>query len=167
MDQRRAYPNSPRRIGVIMEVFRLSKAQYASDLTGTGAKLAGGRWNKPGVAVLYTSSSRALATLEVLVHIPAFYVPSNYVLSSIWIPDDNIQVLDIKLLPADWQNLTPPQNLQTQTEDWLKSKTYLALKVPSAIVQDEYNYLINPLQADFAQVKLLHQEPYRFDPRLI
>ena len=86
-----------------MEVFRLSKAQYASDLTGTGAKLAGGRWNRAGVAVLYTSSSRALATLEVLVHIPAFYVPFDYVLSSIWIPDDSIQVLDIKLLPADWQ----------------------------------------------------------------
>jgi RES domain-containing protein len=150
-----------------MEVFRISKAQYAADLTGTGAKIAGGRWNKAGTAVLYTSSSRALATLEVLVHIPAFYVPFDYTLSIIWIPDNNIQTLDTGLLPENWENLTPPQEVQKLTEEWLNAQNYLTLKVPSAVVQDEHNFLINPLHADFNKVKLIHQEPYRFDPRLL
>lgn len=150
-----------------MEVYRLSKAQYASDLTGTGAKLAGGRWNKAGVPVLYTSSSRALATVEVLVHIPAFYIPFDYVLSIIWIPDNSIQVLDAKVLPLNWQDLTPPNNLQKLSDEWINAQIYLALQVPSAVVQGEYNYLVNPHHIDFPQVKLLHQEPYRFDSRLL
>lgn len=150
-----------------MEVFRISKAQYAADLSGTGAKIAGGRWNKAGTAVLYTSSSRALATLEVLVHIPAFYVPFDYTLSIIWIPDNHIQTLDLGLLPENWGNITPPKDIQNLTEEWLNTKNYLTLKVPSAVVQDEHNFLINPLHADFNKVKLIHQEPYRFDPRLL
>ncbi|MFN8343679.1 MAG: RES family NAD+ phosphorylase [Spirosomataceae bacterium] len=150
-----------------MEVFRISKAQYAADLTGTGAKIAGGRWNKPGTAVLYTSGSRALATLEVLVHIPAFYVPSDYVLSTLWIPDDSIQHLNPELLPDRWQDLTPNENLRTLADAWLKSTACLTLKVPSAIVAGEFNYLINPLHPIFAEVKLLRREAYRFDPRLI
>jgi RES domain-containing protein len=150
-----------------MEVFRLSKAQYASDLTGTGAKLAGGRWNKAGVAVLYTSSSRALATVEVLVHVPAFYIPLDYVLSILWIPDNSIQVLDTKVLPLNWQELTPAHDLQKLSNEWLNAQTHLVLRVPSAVVQGEYNYLVNPYHIDFPQVKLLHQEPYRFDSRLL
>lgn len=150
-----------------MEVFRLSKAQYADDLSGTGAKLAGGRWNKKGSAVVYTSGSRALATLEVLVHIPAFYVPSEYVISTIWIPDNEIKFLDHKLLPQDWASLTPPMFLQDLTDEWLQKQLSLGLKVPSAIVKDEYNFLLNPLHPKMERIKIVSQEPYRFDPRLL
>lgn len=167
MDSRRTYPYCSRRISLKMEVFRLSKAQYANDLSGTGAKLAGGRWNKKGSAVVYTSGSRALATLEVLVHIPAFYVPSEYILSIIWIPDGEIKSLDQKLLPEDWSSLTPPMVLQELTNEWLQRQSSLGLKVPSAIVKDEYNFLLNPLHPKMEKIKVVSQEPYRFDPRLL
>ena len=73
-----------------MEVFRLSTAKYANDLSGTGAKLHGGRWNQKGEAVLYTSGSRALALVEVLVHLTNAFLPLNYQLISIYIPDNSI-----------------------------------------------------------------------------
>ncbi|MFN3490402.1 MAG: RES family NAD+ phosphorylase, partial [Emticicia sp.] len=79
-----------------MEVFRLSSAKYATDLSGTGAKIHGGRWNRKGDAVLYTAGTRALALVEVLVHTTNAFLPLNYQLITIYIPDDSILTIPTK-----------------------------------------------------------------------
>ncbi|TAE40319.1 MAG: RES domain-containing protein [Runella slithyformis] len=149
-----------------MEVFRLTTTKYAHDLSGLGAKLYGGRWNKKGQAVLYTAGSRSLALVEVLVHVANAYLPSDYQLLTIYIPDDSIYELSVKLLPSDWQSPTPPDVLKSFSDDWLLSNHYLALKVPSAVVKGEYNYLLNPLHEDIKRVQVLHQDSFQFDERL-
>lgn len=151
----------------MMYVYRISGANHANDLTGTGARLAGGRWNRRGIPVLYTSSSRALATLEVLVHIPVAYIPKEYRLLTIQIPEDSITSIPLNDLPDNWDSLTPLPELTFYSENWIQENRYLCLKVPSAIVQGEYNFLINPLHSRFNQVMIVQNEPYRFDPRLL
>ena len=149
-----------------MEVFRLTILKYAQDLSGIGAKLYGGRWNKPGQAVLYTAASRSLALVEVLVHVANAYLPTDYQLLTIYIPDNSVIELPIKDLPTNWNNSPPSDDLKNFSEDWLSTNQYLGLKVPSAVVKGEFNYLLNPLHSDMSKVKILSQEPFIFDSRL-
>lgn len=150
-----------------MEVFRLSTAKYANDLSGTGAKLHGGRWNQKGEAVLYTSGSRALALVEVLVHLTNAFLPLNYQLISIYIPDNSIIELSTKSLPDDWKSIEPSDSTKKIATKWLINNEYLALRVPSVVVEGEFNYLINPLHIDFQQIKVLKIENFSFDDRLL
>lgn len=150
-----------------MEVFRLTTTKYANDLSGTGARLHGGRWNQKGDAVLYTSGSRALALVEVLVHLTNAFLPLNYQLITIYIPDDSIIELPSKSLPNDWKSIEPNESTKKVAAKWLVENEYLALKVPSVVVEGEHNFLINPLHVDFLKVKVLKVEPFSFDTRLI
>ncbi|WP_435355133.1 RES family NAD+ phosphorylase [Emticicia sp. SJ17W-69] len=150
-----------------MEVFRLATAKYANDLSGTGARLHGGRWNQKGEAVLYTAGTRALALVEVLVHLTNAFLPLNYQLISLYIPDDSIIEFPIKSLPSDWKNLEPGESTKKIAAKWLITNEYLVMKVPSAVVEGEFNYLVNPLHADFSKVKILKTEPFSFDTRLL
>ncbi len=150
-----------------MEGFRLTTAKYANDLSGTGARLHGGRWNQKGDAVLYTSGSRALALVEVLVHLTNAFLPLNYQLITIYIPDDSILEFPLKSLPKDWKSIEPNESTKKIAAKWLAENEYLALKVPSVVVEGEHNFLINPLHADFSKIKVLKTEPFSFDDRLI
>jgi RES domain-containing protein len=150
-----------------MEVFRLSSAKYANDLSGTGAKIHGGRWNRKGDAILYTAGTRALALVEVLVHTTNAFLPLNYQLITIYIPDDSILTIPNKSLPEDWNNIEPSDSTAMVSSDWLNDSQYLTLRVPSVVVEGEYNYLINPAHADFTKVKILRNEAFNFDNRLI
>lgn len=150
-----------------MEVFRLSSTKYASDLSGTGAKLHGGRWNQKGEAVLYTAGTRALALVEVLVHLTNAFLPLNYQLITIYIPDESITEISLKTLPKDWNHLEPSESTKLMSSRWLLENEYLTLKVPSVVVEGEFNYLVNPLHGDFSKIKLLKIAPFNFDERLI
>lgn len=150
-----------------MEVFRLSSAKYSTDLSGTGAKLHGGRWNQKGDAVLYTAGSRALALVEVLVHLTNAFLPLNYQIITIYIPDESITEIPLKMLPKDWNNLEPSESTKNISSNWLLENQYLSLKVPSVVVEGEFNYLVNPLHEDFLKVKVLKIAPFNFDERLI
>lgn len=150
-----------------MEVFRLTSAKYAQDLSGTGAKIHGGRWNQKGEAVLYTAGSRALALVEVLVHLTNAFLPINYQLITIYIPDDSILEIPSKSLPKDWKNIEPSESSKKITNNWLTENEYLVLKVPSVVVEGEFNYLVNPSHTDFSKIKILKTEPFSFDERLI
>lgn len=150
-----------------MEVFRLATAKYANDLSGTGARLHGGRWNQKGEAVLYTAGTRALALVEVLVHLTNAFLPLNYQLITLYIPDDSIIEFPTKSLPSDWKTLEPSESTKKISAKWLITNEYLVLKVPSVIVEGEFNYLVNPLHADFSKVKILKTEPFSFDIRLL
>jgi RES domain-containing protein len=149
-----------------MIVYRLTKEKYKNDLSGIGAELHGGRWNNKGRRIIYTGESRALCTTEVAVHIPLGIVPKNYFLQSIKIPD--LKMLEIlrKDLEKDWRNF--PHEISTKLigDKFIQENKYLVMKVPSAVIQDEYNYLINPNHRNYTKVKLLKVEQFKFDKRL-
>lgn len=147
-----------------MMVYRLSKSQFANDLSGKGAELVGGRWNSRGNAMLYTSQSIALCVTEIAVHVPLGILPKDYQLIHIEIPD--IDFLEVKRFPKDWQSFPHSNSTQLIGDKFLKDNKFLVLKVPSATVQGEFNYLINPRHQNFNQIKIVKIENFSFDERL-
>lgn len=150
-----------------MIVYRLSKEKYKNDLSGKGAEIAGGRWNSKGMAMIYTGQSRALCTTEIAVHSPLGIIPSGYWIVTIEFPDSiDILEIDPAVLPADWKTFPHPHSTQVIGDDFIKSGKYLVIKVPSAAVPGDFNYLINPAHSLFSQVKINSSEPFEFDERL-
>lgn len=150
-----------------MIVFRISREKYSRDISGTGAKLAGGRWNSPGNALLYTSGSISLAMLEVAVHLPLEKVPKGFFLTSIEIPDDfELLKIERSRLPLNWALSIHAPYTQNIGDSFLKEGKRLVLRVPSAVVPEEYNYLINPFHNDFTLVKIIEVKAINFDSRL-
>ena len=147
-----------------MVVFRLSKSQFANDLSGKGAELVGGRWNSRGNAMLYTSQSIALCVTEIAVHVPLGILPKDYQLIHIEIPDEDL--LEMKRLPKDWQSFPHSNSTQMIGDKFLKEHKHLVFKVPSAAVQGEFNFLINPRRKNFNQIKIVKIEDFNFDERL-
>jgi RES domain-containing protein len=148
-----------------MIVYRLSKQAYMYDLSGRGAELNGGRWNSKGTAVVYTSSSRALSVLEVAVHTPFGFMPTDYFMVSITIPD-NSSILELEKLPEGWDTNPLIKATQLIGDNFKKAHQYLALKVPSATVAGDFNYLLNPHHPDFKSVEITGTERFEFDSRL-
>jgi len=150
-----------------MIVYRLCRKAHAGDLSGGGAELNGGRWNGKGTATVYTSSSRALCLVEIMVHIPAGIIPKDYHLVSVAIPDNiRIITIDPKDLPDNWSKNPVPASTQKVGNAFIAGQEALVLKAPSAIVKDEWHYLINPSHKDFKKVKIVATEAFSFDGRL-
>lgn len=147
-----------------MILYRIVKCAYA-DLSGTGARLYGGRWNSEGRSMVYLASSRSLAVLEALVHLSPTNLPDGFCIMTIDAPDDVLEI-SFKQLPKNW-NEYPEHNILKQIgNDFLIKQKHLLLKVPSAIVKEEFNYLLNPLHKDAALVKIISTQPFTFDQRL-
>jgi RES domain-containing protein len=148
-----------------MELYRIISEKYSDDLTGTGAKIVGGRWNSKGTAVIYCSESRALALLENLVRTPITLLKSDLMIVTISIPDS------IKSISADKTNIhnNYPASSETKREGdlWVKSDKSLLFKVPSAVIPHEFNFLINPLHKDISKIKISHKEKLKIDTRLL
>jgi RES domain-containing protein len=149
-----------------MIVYRLSKSKYSHDLTGKGAERSGGRWNSKGVAMIYTSESRALCTTEIAVHTPLGNIPQDYQIISIEIPDGLIGEVDSTSLPPGWNSIPHSHLTQDIGDRFISDNFFLAMKVPSAVVQGDHNYLINPYHQDSSKVKILAVEGFNFDERL-
>jgi len=150
-----------------MIVFRLSKQIYATDLAGTGAYRAGGRWNSKGTALVYTAESRALCLAEVAVHLPVGIVPQDYTLVTLEIPDNSVAEITTDDLPPGWNAF--PHSFATQQigDHFVKSGKFLVLKVPSAVVPGDSNYLINPQHSEISKVAFIGEPtPFPFDNRL-
>jgi RES domain-containing protein len=150
-----------------MIVYRLSREKYQFDLSGMGAYIAGGRWNSKGNSILYTSSSIALCLVEILVHINAEDVPDDLKLLSIEIPDRlKIKEISKSKLIEGWNN-SPEINFTKEIgNQFLKENKYVGMKVPSAIVEDEFNYLFNPAHKDFKQIEIIKFKSFKLDNRL-
>lgn len=150
-----------------MKAFRLTKSRYSNDVSGRGAEKAGGRWNSKGIAMLYTSESIALSTTEIAVHIPLGILPKNYDLVTLEIPDSIIiEELLLKRLPADWKSYPHANSTQMIGDDFIRCGRSLVLKVPSAVIQGDFNYLINPSHPEMKRVSIADIQPYQFDERL-
>jgi len=150
-----------------MRVYRIAKKAYATDLTGLGAKLYGGRWNHRGTALIYTSETRSLATLEFLVHVSLPYVPTGLSIATIEIPDNLVpEEMTPESLPRNWREHPSSSKSADIGTKWAKSNRSLLLRVPSAVVEKEFNVLMNPLHPDIVSVVLLELEPCGLDQRL-
>lgn len=148
-----------------MKVHRVTPQKFALDLSGTGAKLYGGRWNRVGVPLLYTSENLSLAVLENIVHIqnPAILPP--YKAITIEIPD-SFKEYSVTNFPDNWLIQEGFEALWKLTDNFVKSGEFLAIKVPSAIIEMEYNFLINPQHPLFKDISVVKQQDFSFDQRL-
>jgi RES domain-containing protein len=149
-----------------MIVYRLIRKKYGYALSGEGARLAGGRWNSPGLPLIYTSESRSLCTVEVAVSLPIGLLPDGFEMLLIEIPDE-IVVLDIHTdnLPVDWNKPDYSEETKRIGDQFIDDNRYAVLKVPSAVIPGDFNYLINPGHKDFDKIKVIKQEPYELDGR--
>lgn len=153
-----------------MKVFRIEREKYLSTtLSGIGASLDdGNRWNSRFTRLVYTAESRALALLEVAVHLDLSEdLPSDRYLIEIDIPDEvKVQEIRLENLPTDWKEHPPTSSTQVIGDDFVLQDAALLLKVPSCIVPDEFNYLINPHHADMKKVLVCKTVEMGFDSRL-
>jgi RES domain-containing protein len=148
--------------------WRIVKTKFAGQaFDGEGARRYGGRWNSPGVRMVYTSESLALAALEILAHLGRSRALASYSRCAVHFDAALVTSLDRSLLPADWRAYPAPAELQSLGNSWITSKTSAVLEVPSALVETESNYLINPLHPDFGSLIIESSEPFDFDPRLV
>ncbi|MEN9569059.1 MAG: hypothetical protein RL172_290 [Bacteroidota bacterium] len=134
-------------------------------MSGTGAKLYGGRWNSPGFAALYTAENISLAVLEILVRTSKENLPPAYCLIKLSVPDNAPAIIiQQSKLKKGWED--DIAYTQWMGDEFLKAGEALMLKVPSAIVTAENNYIINPRHADFKKIKVADADAFSFDKRL-
>jgi RES domain-containing protein len=147
-------------------VWRIVKERRADDaLSGEGAARFGGRWNSRGTRVIYASSTRSLALLETLVHLNP-PVPFRFVFFHLLVPDDALETLSPLVLPPDWTAEPPAAATQRLGDAWVREGRSLALAVPSVLLPDESNFLINPAHPRFAEIRMPPPQPFTLDPRL-
>ena len=148
-----------------MRVWRIVRPVHAANpLSGAGAARWGNRWNSAGVRMGYTSTSRPLAVLEMLVHVIREYTPVDAVLVPIEIPD--AMVTELHDLPPGWNDFPYSDESQRIGDLWVQRSSSLAMLVPSAVLPAERNILINPAHAYFSQIRIGKPEPDAFDRRL-
>jgi RES domain-containing protein len=152
-----------------MELFRISQEPFADDLLGNGARLFGGRWNSEGLFALYTSTSRALALLETLAHSPAkMLMQKNYMLVTLFIPEaSKMQIINLDELPAGWDAPATQSVTKKAGDAFLRNQSHLLLSVPSVLMPEERNIILNPLHTDMKKVRIKHKRRIIFDNRAV
>ena len=148
-----------------MKAFRITGTKYADDLSGYGAALAGGRWNKKGSRVVYSGESEEIALLETIVHTPQMLIPKLSVVT-LDIPENSITEVSPSQLPDNWFDYPAPAILAEIGERWITEKSSLVLKVPSSIIHTARNYILNCLHKDFKKVTILEIKDFYCDTRL-
>ncbi|MCI3952377.1 MAG: hypothetical protein K0R53_1875 [Burkholderiales bacterium] len=151
----------------MLTVWRLVTARFAkSAFSGDGARLYGGRWNRKGIALVYTAAAQSLAMLEMLVQDEP--LRARYVMIEARIPKgvqiDRIRVED---LPADWRSIAAREKLQAIGTAWARKQSAAVLAVPSAVIPAESNYLLNPLHPNFRRIRVSKPQRFETDLRLI
>ncbi len=147
-----------------MKVYRITLAKFSTDLKASGRAA---RWSSNDIQMIYTAASRSLACLENVVHRNQLGLSALFRIMIIEIPDTmKIKTIDTGLLHNDWKDYDKVILTQKIGDGWISDKETAVLKVPSSIIDMEYNYLINPLHPDFKRIKLLQTEPFIFDERI-
>lgn len=149
-----------------MIVYRIGKTKYAKDLTGEGARLNGGRWNHVMTPCLYTSESRALAVLEYTVNVNIDDIPRALSLTTWEVPDSSLEICNEAQLPGDWKDDPAPTSTRDFGTSWLKAGKKLLMKVPSAVMPEEWNYIINPLHPGARDCKVIEVRDFVYDVRI-
>lgn len=148
----------------MISLYRLSSARFPAN-SGEGAAKFGGRWNLVGTPVIYAAQSASLAALEVLVHYSI--LPRDFVLTEIHVPE-NLAIIRLEAvaLPAGWDDEVVAIETRELGEQWVRARRSALLSVPSSIIPNERNFVINPAHPAFRRIKFLPSAPFRFDSRL-
>jgi RES domain-containing protein len=149
-----------------MKVWRIFPERFSeSAFTGIGGLYAARRWNHLGTPIVYCATSPALAALELFVNLDPHEMPDDLLMAEATVPDDLIEPLSLDLLPADWRELN---NLACRDlgSGWAASGRSLGLRVPSAVVDGDWNLLLNPRHSAFGQIQVAAPRPFRFDGRM-
>lgn len=149
-----------------MLLYRIGKTKYAKDLEGEGAKLNGGRWNHEGVPCIYTAESRALCLLEYSAHVSVDIIPTDLSFTEFEVPDNSVLEVKLARLPQNWKKWPHPNETRDFGSALLNENKFLVLRFPSAIISEEYIYLINPLHARMKEVKIAEVQRYIYDLRV-
>ena len=149
-----------------MLIYRIGKTRHAKDLTGEGARLFGGLWNHKLTACLYTAESRALAVLEYTVNVGIEDIPRSLSITTLDIPVDSIREVKIAELPGDWAVSPAPVSAKDFGIVLLQSAAHLVIKIPSAVIPAEFNYLINPAHKDISKVSIVEVKDFIYDLRI-
>ncbi len=147
-----------------MIVYHLGQTRFARQLTGEGARLFGGRWNKIGQACIYTSEARSLCVLEYAANTSLYEIANDLAMTAYEIPDGHWQTFMPKQLPEEWMELKVPSSTQEWGNKQLQNN--LALRLPSAIIPHEFNIILNPLHHDFKKVHIKEVASFTFDRRI-
>lgn len=148
-------------------VWRLCSAKFgASAFSGEGAELYGGRWSPPGIRIAYCAESRALAVVEVLANAEEQdrLFALDWLLVSAEVAPDMVE--KPARFPGNWQQYPHPRDTQLIGAEWVRARRSVALRVPSAVVPGEFNYLLNPAHPHYARLRIGQPQPFTFDPRL-
>lgn len=148
-----------------MEVFRVCRTKWSKDFSGEGARLFGGRWNRKGTPCIYTASSRSLAILEYSVNISLDDIPRSLSLVAIRIPDMHL-LLKMEDLPGNWRDVPAPSSTREFGNGLLLEKKHLIIRLPSAVIPQEFNYVINPLHPALKQCEVIRVEDLVYDVRI-
>jgi len=162
-------PSTPtKRTTALSHIYRITKERYADDLAGTGARLYGGRWNSKGVPVVYTSHHRSLCLLEMLVHAPVDILPADLRMVTIRIPE-GLTVYEVtpRQLPAEWRGYPYDSLTRDIGDNLLKSGDYALIRVPSAIVEEEWNWLVHPGFVSSTEISITEMKPLYLDERFM
>lgn len=149
-----------------MIVWRIAKPAYRA-LDGEGARLFGGRWNSEGVPVVYTSGTLSLAALEYLVHLDMEDAPPVLVALEIEVPDDSVDEVPLAALPRDWNQVEEHPTCVHLGDRWVSEGRSAVLRVPSAVIPHEANYLLNPLHEGAGRIRTVAAHDLAFDRRLL
>lgn len=151
-----------------IHAWRIVKARLAADaFSGDGARVYGGRWNSPGIRVVYTAGSTSLAILGMLVHLQAQDLLQRYVVFEVAFTKSLIRTVGLDELPKAWRRSPPPEIVQRVGDVWIGMGDTAVLQLPSAIVPGEWNYLLNPAHPEFSKITIGPKQRIKFDPRLL
>jgi RES domain-containing protein len=151
-----------------VRAWRISNQQYARLLNGAGAAINGQRWNRQGVPALYLGLSPTICVLETFVHLGSI-LPSNLILIELDLPEDtNLYFTPLtESLPSAWCESSASNETQNYGTAFLEESAYLGLIVPSAIVREDTNIIINPRHPAAKQIKIVNERPFNFDARML
>jgi RES domain-containing protein len=151
--------------------WRIVQPRFAKDaFSGEGARRYGGRWNSPGIAVVYTAQSLSLAVLEILVHVDSEKLLANYIAIPITFEESLVTKLSLSEeaeLPRNWHAGPASKATRRLGDQWAAEGRSPVLQVPSAVIPSESNFLLNPVHADFHKLIPGKPVPFEFDPRLV
>jgi RES domain-containing protein len=152
----------------VLTAWRIVKKQHAARaFDGEGARLFGGRWNSPGMPAVYVAATRALAVLEMAVHLDRAMLLASFALVPCRFDKRLVRKIDRDALPDGWRREPAPPNLAAIGDRWIIERRSAVLAVPSAVIEEETNFLLNPNHPDFAAIEIGRPERFEFDRRLI
>lgn len=149
-----------------MIVYRIGKTKHVKNLSGEGAKINGGRWNHKSFPCVYASESRALSLLEYTVNVNIEDIPRALSITTIEIPDSEILIINESSLPRDWKQTPTPSSTRDFGTALLKAADKAVLRIPSSVIREEFNYILNPLHISSKNFKIVRTRDLVYDVRI-